>query len=228
MEEKGPNLSVRDNHASISYRAEVWRKAIHLLALVVPLGIAILGKVVALYLLVTATVLAFTGDIMRVRSAGFARFIQRIFGFMMREEEQQPLGGPVTINGATWVLFSVTLLTVIFPVRIVVPAFVMFMLSDAAAALIGRRYGQRSWGRSSRTVEGTLAFIVMGLTVMALFSFFSDLVFWVASASVVAAALAEIPSGPFNDNLRVPMVAATLIFILERYVLHMNGVLFFG
>ena len=213
-----------DVHASITYKAEVWRKAIHLVALVVPLGMALLGKAWSLYLLVPTTLLAFTGDVMRVRSAWFAGFIQRFLGFMMRREEVPPVGGPVTINGATWVLLSATLLALIFPIRIAVAAFVMFMLSDAAAALVGRRFGRTRWGGSNRTVEGSLAFLAMGLGIIALFP---TIVFWVGAVSVVAAALAEIPSGPFNDNLRVPMVTATIIFLLERFVLGMDVGLFF-
>lgn len=223
MIEIEPASSTTDVPAPISYKAEVWRKAIHLVALVVPLGMAVLGKTWALYLLIPATALALTGDVLRVRSAWFARFIQRLLGFMMRHEEVPPVGGPFTINGATWVMLSATLLTIIFPIRIAVAAFVMFMLSDAAAALVGRRFGRTHWGRSNRTVEGSLAFLVVGLIIIALFP---NIALWVGAVSVVAAALAEIPSGPFNDNLRVPLVAATLIFLLERFVLGINVSLF--
>ena len=216
--------SPADVHASITYKAELWRKAIHLVALVVPLGMALVGKAWSLYLLVPTTALALTGDVMRVRSVWFARFIQRSLGFMMRREEVPPVGGPITINGATWVLLSATLLALIFPIRIAVPAFVMFMLSDAAAALIGRRFGRTRWGRSNRTVEGSLAFLAVGLGIIALFP---TIAFWVGAVSVVAAALAEVPSGPFNDNLRVPMVTATIIFLLEYFVLGMEVSLFF-
>lgn len=215
-------------YAPISYKAELWRKAIHLVALVVPLGMAVLGKTWSLYLLVPTAAFALTCDVLRVRSALVARIVQGVFGFMMRGEEVPPVGGPVTINGATWVLLSATLLGFVFPIPIAVPAFVMFMLGDAAAALIGRRFGRMHWGRSSRTVEGSLAFLLTGLAMIALFARYAGLIFWIGAVSVVAAALAEIPSGPFNDNLRVPFVAATIIFVLERFVLGLDVALFFG
>ncbi len=211
--------------APISYRAELRRKALHLLALVVPLGMALVGKLWSVYLLSPLALLALAADVLRARSAWFARIIQRYFGSLMRQEEQPPVGGPIRINGSTWVLLSAALLALVFPLRIAVPAFVMFMLGDAAAALVGRRYGRRRWGRSARTVEGSLAFLTVGLVVMALFR---DVVFWVGAVSVVAAALAEIPQRPFNDNLRVPMVTAALLFLLERFVLGSDVALFFG
>lgn len=218
-------------HAPISYKAELWRKAIHLAALVVPLGMAVLGKMWSLYLLVPLTAFALACDVLRVRSETVARLVHRIFGFMMRGEEVPPIGGPVTINGATWVLITATLLALIFPIRIAVPSFIMFMLGDAAAALVGRRFGKIHWGNNSRTVEGTLAFFLLGLGIMALFthtSVFSPAAFWIGAVSAAAAALAEVPSTPFNDNLRVPMVAAAVIFVLERFVLGLDIALFFG
>jgi dolichol kinase len=203
----------------IPYREELKRKAIHLLALVVPLGMALVGKLWSIYLLVPLALLAVTADVLRVRSEAFARFIYRIFGSMMRTEERPPIGGPVTINGATWVLLSAASLALIFPIRIAVPAFTMFMLSDAAAALVGRRFGRLHWGNNPRTVEGSLAFLVTGLVVMA---FFPNIVFWIGAVSVVAGALAEALPRPFNDNLRVPLVAAAVIFLLEHFVLNTN------
>lgn len=218
--------SPTDIHTPIPYKAEVLRKAIHLLALVLPLAMVLLGKTVALYLLVPITALALSADVLRVRSVWFAQFVARIFGFLMRSEEQPPVGGSIKLTGATWVVLSATLLTVVFPVRIAAPAFAMFMLSDAAAALVGRRYGRTHWGQSPRTLEGSLAFLLMGLGVMALVAPYAAIVFWTGAVSVVVATLAEVPTGPFNDNLRVPMVAAAVLFLLERFVLGIDVGLF--
>ena len=226
MGETDPASSPTDIHTPIPYKAEVLRKAIHLLALVLPLAMVLLGKTVALYLLVPITALALLADVLRVRSVWFARLVARIFGFLMRSEEQPPVGGSIKLTGATWVVLSATLLTVVFPVRIAAPAFAMFMLSDAAAALVGRRYGRTHWGQSPRTLEGSLAFLLVGLGVMALVAPLAAIVFWTGAVSVIVATLAEVPTGPFNDNLRVPMVAAAVLFLLERFVLGIDVGLF--
>ncbi len=226
MGETDTASSPADIHTPIPYKAEVLRKAIHLLALVLPLAMVLLGKTEALYLLVPTTALVLSGDVLRVRSVWFARLVARIFGFLMRSEEQPPVGGSIKLTGATWVLLAATLLTVVFPIRIAAPALAIFMLSDAAAALVGRRYGRTHWGQSPRTLEGSLAFLLVGLGVMALVAPYAAIVFWTGAVSVVVATLAEVPTGPFNDNLRVPMVAAAVLFLLERFVLGIDVGLF--
>ncbi len=226
MGETDTASSPTDIHTPITYKAEVLRKAIHLLALVLPLAMVLLGKTEALYLLVPTTALVLSGDVLRVRSVWFARLVARIFGFLMRSEEQPPVGGSIKLTGATWVLLSATLLTVVFPIRIAAPALAIFMLSDAAAALVGRRYGRTHWGDNPRTLEGSLAFLLVGLGVMALVAPYAAIVFWTGAVSVVVATLAEVPTGPFNDNLRVPMVAAAVLFLLERFVLGIDVGLF--
>ncbi len=207
----------------ISYRAEVRRKALHLIALVVPLGMALLGKEVSVLLLVPSALFALLMDYLRVRSSSVSHLISRVFGFMMRPEEVPPVGGPVRINGATWVLVSAALLAFIFPIRIAVPSFVMFMICDAAAALVGRRYGRTHWGNSRRTVEGSLAFVVVGVVIFALFP---SIPFWIGAVSVIVAALAEAAPKPLNDNIRVPVTAAAVIFALEYFVLGSGAGLF--
>lgn len=198
----------------IPYRAEVARKVLHLIALVVPLFMALAGRTVALVVLIPLALAALTADVLRVRVAGFARFIDRWFGFMMRGEERPPVGGDVVINGATWVLLTAALLALLFPIHIAVPAFVMFMVADAAAALFGRRFGRHPWGQGPRTVEGSAAFLVVGMALMALFP---AVAFWMGAVAVVVACAAEALPGPLNDNVRVPLVAALVLFLLERF-----------
>ena len=219
--------SATSSEHEIPYPAELKRKALHLLALMAPLTVTVLGKTWSLALLLPGAALALTADVLRVRSAPFARFIDRLFGPLMRSEERPPVGGPVSINGATWVLISSGLLILIFPVRIALAAFVMFMIADAAAAVVGRRLGRVHWGSSARTVEGSLAFLATGLAIMGAFALGGYVTFWTGAAAAFFGCAAEALPKPLNDNIRVPLVAASVLFVLERFALGVPVELFF-
>lgn len=206
-ESAGANV-VAERH-ELPYADELKRKAVHLLALVIPLGIWILGESTALLVLVIFSVAAVVSDVLRVRSNAFAGAIHRIFGFMMRPEERPPLGGRVVLNGATWVLLSSTILLALFPPDIVILAISAFMIADAAAAIVGRRWGRRRWTGTTRTMEGSAAFLGVAILVMLPFGW---TVLWTTILACVAGAAAEIPSRPLNDNIRVPLVMAAVIY----------------
>lgn len=209
----------------LPFSAELQRKALHLLALIIPLGMAWLGKTTAALILVPGALLALLGDVLRVRSPFVARWINTLFGGMMRPSERPPVGAPVSINGATWVLLSAAVLTVLFPVHLAAPSLAVFMIADAVAALVGRRLGRLHWGRTARTVEGSAGFLLTGLAV---FAALSPLPFWIIALSVGVGCLAEAAPRPLNDNLRVPFTMAAVLFLLERFVLHNNVHLFWA
>ncbi len=201
--------STRAASHELAYVDELKRKALHLVALVIPLGIWLAGSTLALAVCASAATLALSADVLRVRSHGFAAFVYRHFGFMMRPEECPPVGGPMVLNGATWVLISATLLVAVFPQDVAVVSFTTFMVADAAAAVIGRRFGRRLWPRTFRTVEGSTAFFVAGLAVVLLFGWTP---LWGGVLAVSAGTAAEIPSLPLNDNVRVPLVMGIVLY----------------
>ena len=212
-----PDPTVSD--APFSYGAEVKRKALHLAALVVPALMVALGKPEALYVLVPGAAVAIACDVLRAYSPPFRRWIRYVFGPLMRAEEWTPVGGGVILNGATGVLVGAALLTWIVPIRLAVPVFVMFMIADAAAALVGRRLGRHPWPGRPHTVEGSLAFVATGLAVWACFPSVS---FVVGVLGVLAAATAEALPLPLNDNIRVPLVAALVAAGAEHVLLGMS------
>lgn len=209
--------------SQLPFAAELQRKVLHLLALIVPGGIYLLGMPNALYLLGPATALGITGDVLRAYHAGFNRLIRHGFGALMRPRELPPPGGGVVINGATWVLVAATVMVLLFPVRIAVPVFTMFMVSDAVAALVGRRWGRHPWGHSPRTLEGSAAFLGTGLATMATFP---ALALGPSVVATVAACIAEALPGPGNDNLRVPVVGGLVLALLEAWWLDQPVALF--
>lgn len=204
-----------DPQPSVPYTAELGRKGLHLLALVIPFGMWWVGMPAALYLLVPASLVAIGADIARAYSKRFNALIRWIFGFLMRAEELPPVGSVVRFNGATCVLVGASLLALLFPLRIAVPVLVMAMLADAAAALVGRRIGRHHWGSWASTVEGTAAFVSTGGLVILCFP---SLAMGPALAGVVGAAIMEALPLPFNDNIHVPLVGALIVAVGEAVV----------
>lgn len=209
---------------TFSYVAEMKRKALHLLALVVPAGMAWLGKVPALWLLIPSAALAVGADVLRAYSHPFNDAVRRVFGPLMRNTELPDVGSGIVINGATSVLVGATLLTLVFPIRLAAPVFAMTMIADAAAALVGRRFGRHPWMDGSHTLEGSAAFFVTGCGVFALIP---GVPLGVGLLGVLAATLVEAAPLPLNDNVRVPFAAATGIALAEVVLLGQSVELFF-
>lgn len=201
---------------TFSYAAEIGRKTLHLIALVIPLGMWWFGTPLALYVVGAGATIAIAADITRAYSSPFNAWIRRIFGPLMRADELPRGGERVIFNGATCVLVGAALLALIFPLRVAVPVLTMTMLADAAAALVGRRLGRHPWGTLSATVEGSTAFVFTGLAVILCFP---SLAVGPAVASVVAAAIVEALPAPVNDNIRVPLVAALIVVAGEALFL---------
>jgi len=208
---------VTEARPELPYSGELYRKGLHLIALALPAAVVVLGKPDALYVLVPLAVLALSVDLIRSRNAAVNQFIDRFFGWMMRSRERPSVGESPAFNGATWVVTSMAVLTILFPVDVAVVAFCIFMLGDAAAALIGRKFGRTHWGRAGCTVEGSAAFLVVGLAGAALVAapglgIAPVSLSWTALvAGTAAATLLEATPLPLNDNIAAPLGTALVL-----------------
>ncbi len=201
--------------APIPYRYELIRKAIHLLAMALPFGMLVLDRRPALVILAGLTAVALTTEVSRAHSASVRTWVNRVLGWMMRAEEKPP-AGQVRLSGATWVLISALLLLVCFPVHLASLALTVFMVGDAAAALVGRRFGKHRWGSGPKTIEGTLGFVAVGSMVGL---FFPAPALWFGPAAAVLAGALELLPGPLNDNLQAPFLTALALASAESIVL---------
>ncbi len=193
------------------FRNELLRKSLHVLALAIPAGIYVLDKPLALFVLAPLSLVAIGADVLRTRSEGFARFIARCFGYMMRPNEVPAIGENVILNGATWVVVSATFLTLLFPVELAVPGFASFMVADAAAAITGMQLGRTPWPGTHRTLEGSVAFVLMAWVVLLPFG---HIPMGTAALAALAGALVEAPKLPVNDNVRVPFVMTVVLWAM--------------
>ncbi len=199
----------------ISYRQELGRKALHLLTLAVPAFLLWRGKASTLPIVAGLAVVALAADIARAKSKEFNRFIRRFFGFLMRRSELEDTSRQVVFNGATWVLVGASLSILFYDEQVAAAALCIFLIGDAAAALIGRPLGRIRLPGQRKTLEGSLAFFIAA----GVFSF------WLPEptpltglAGAAAGAVAEAIPLPVNDNVRVPVLAGAAMVLTRLFI----------
>ena len=174
-------------------RREAYRKAIHVASVLVPLLVWLLPRPAALALLGVAVVLALAVEWAR-RRVRWARvhFLRRT-RTLLRAHERDGWAG------ATWMALAYLLALLIFPMTVAVLAMLYAGLGDAAAALVGRRWGRHRarWGKS---VEGLAAALVV---MLALGVAMPGVPLPAAVMGALVAALLEFLPLPLDDNLRI-------------------------
>jgi len=185
----------------MNYRNEVYRKMIHFGSAVFPISYYYsLSREQMLWLLGGLSTLFLFGELLRMNVEPFKRFFKLIFSAVVRESEDH------TITGATTVFIAGFLTVLIFERPVAIFAMLILSLADATAALIGRKWGNHSL--FEKTVEGTMTFLIVAL---ALAFLLPDLPRAGAVAAAGIATIAEVLPSPIDDNLIVPLSAATTI-----------------
>lgn len=197
------------------YRREVYRKLIHLSSLWMPLMICLAPRGVALGVFALGVAAVAGYEVLRRRDDALARLLNRLFGAALRPDET---GARFKPSGAVYVLLSAFLTTFFFAPAVAATAMAMMLAGDAAAALVGRRYGR--WTLiDGKSFEGTLAFFVTALLTAAVISALVPVPVTYPRASAIealAAALTELVARRLrvDDNLSVPLVAATALALM--------------
>lgn len=192
----------------LSLRHELARKSLHLTSAAAPIAYALgLPRRVLLAALVVLLAIALGVELLRHRAEPARTLFTRATGPLLRAHEQER----GRWSGATWMLLSYVLVTWLAPAPAAIAAMWGVAVGDAAAAIVGRWIGRRRIGTTGKSLEGTLAcavastagaLVVAGLGPAA------------SVAAGVAAAAAEYPSRPFDDNVRVAgAVALTVVAV---------------
>lgn len=190
-------------------RAEVGRKAFHMLCLIYLAGYMILGWPSAFYWLSAWFAVVVLIEVARLRSARLRSLLEGLFGSMVRDLERHSFSG----------IFHTTAgcLAVIALARgrgvIVAVAIGQLALADSAAALFGRAFGRtKLWG-GRKSLEGTLAAFATAYA----------LALWLGVGSVAALASSFAAAGVelvpttayFNDNFWLPVASAVTLLLLR-------------
>ncbi|MBI4215819.1 MAG: hypothetical protein HY687_00255 [Chloroflexi bacterium] len=172
----------------------------HLLAgLVPPLMALFLPLPFTLTVMGALTALFLGGEALRFLVPGLNRWLMASFSFVVKEKEA------AAVTGSTYFVASGFLTLFIFPTAVAIPALLFAAVADPAAAAVGQRWGRRR--AFSKTLEGSLAFLLVATAVALLAWGRLGLGLLPALLGAVVATLAELLPHGIDDNLAVPLAS---------------------
>jgi dolichol kinase len=190
-------------------RRELARKAFHVSSALLPLVVWMAPRWLALAVLLPTAAVAVAVDWTRLRYRAPRYWFLRYTRRMLRHHERR------TFAGATYMAVAYAAAVVLFPKPIAVTAMLFNGFGDAAAALVGKRWGRRrtAWGKSwEGFAAGLTVNLVVGLTIASLSGGVLPAV--AAAAGGIAAATLEFLDLPIDDNVRVTLGGGGVAFLV--------------
>lgn len=182
---------------------EIRRKLIHLSMALVALVVWLLPRTEAVAVLAVGAAVALGVEWLRFRNRWARYQFLRRTRTLLRKHERRELAG------ATWMAIAYVLAAALFPRSVAVVAILYNGLGDAAAALVGKRWGRHrtAWGKSW---EGAGAAFSVSLAAGLLVPGISPAP---ALAGALAAAALEFLPIPIDDNLRIVVGGGAVLWL---------------
>jgi dolichol kinase len=214
---RGSVLRHLDHTATIEYKHELARKAIHLFSLSIPTIYFFISKQMALYLLLPITAGFIIVDIARYYIPSVAQWFYKWFGWLLRRHETDI--SKKRLNGASNVLVSALLCVLFFPKVVAINAFAILVISDTTSALIGRRFGRHRF--LAKSLEGSLAFFVSAILVVLVAPKIDQLPLEYMIGFIAAAIGTVVEALPIkiDDNLSIPISVGFSLWALYAWFL---------
>ena len=187
---------------------QIGRRLFHVVAgSCIPLAGIFLSETVMIWALAILAAQGLVLDLVRFRVGWLNALFMRLMAPLLKEDE----AGHIT--GATYMLIAALIVFVLYGKEVGIPVMFFLSLGDPAAAMMGRRMpGPRLLGKSP---GGTAAFIGVGATAVAVLLATDGIDHhWALWVGVTVAGVVELASIPPDDNLAIPLLAGTAMFLL--------------
>lgn len=193
-----------------AFKKELFRKAIHLSSLWIPAAIYFMPKIV----LIPILLVILCGNVI-LEYGNFKKYswARKSFGvlFFRTLRNKETSREHFQFTGAIYVLLSSLLCLCLFSKEIATIALTVMLISDSAAALVGRSVGKIKIYKN-KTLEGTSAFLLSAILINVLFWPIYQFG-WVSVAACLVATAAEVFEDKIeiDDNLSVPVFFAAVL-----------------
>lgn len=181
----------------LAVRHEVFRKAIHVCAVFVPL-IAVWSKPLTLWLVGSVTMLFVLSELCRLSGLALPLFANVTWRAMRATESRGIVAGPILFGIGIW--FSVAL----FSRSAATAGILILAIGDSVAGLLGRAFGDTLLPHNpGKTLLGSLSLFAVG----AIIAMFYVSLPWALAVGAVASFVESLPLGP-SDNVLLPLATA--------------------
>ena len=205
----------------LSYKRESFRKAIHMLTIVIPILYMILDKMDMMIFMVVISVLMLMIDFYRRSDNVLSKYFYKFLGKVIRPYESENL------MSSTYLIIASLLIIMLVPEKykfIPILAISYASICDSFAALYGIKFGKTHLV-NNKTLEGSLVFVISGLLVTYLYlSFYlrSDLFIFTFDYNNVIyfylcpflTSIVELFTLTEYDNLSVPVFSTLFLTIV--------------
>ena len=189
-------------HNELIYKNEVYRKLIHLSSLFFPWLLWMIGKKMFLSFMAPILFFFILLDYIKHSFPKIRDLYYYFFNAATRENEHD------TVTGATWVFIGIISTVVLFNQQIAIISLMVLSISDSMASLIGIKYGKTKLLK--KTLEGSFAFYLSTFLILSIFTKISVTYAIISSMIITVAELIDIN---INDNIRIPLATAILLYL---------------
>jgi dolichol kinase len=187
-------------------RYVIIRKLLHLSTALVPISYIFIPRYPMVISLCFLGIFSLFVDFLRLEVKPLGKFFNRLFGKLLWKKEKE------TLTAATHYAVAAFLSVYFFDKWIAIAVLLFLSLGDTAAHIIGVRWGKRRID-SEKTVEGSLACMVICLSVSALLPQPDLIVLFVGS--IIASLVEFFPFG-IDDNFALPLISGAAMEIMVK------------
>ncbi|WP_419235039.1 hypothetical protein [Rickettsia endosymbiont of Nabis limbatus] len=193
------------------------RKAFHLSAIILPLIYIFTSRTSITLLLFIVTAATLYLDISRHSSIKISEFVTKFFTKIMRADESN---GSFALSSSSFMMLGFFLTALLFPKNLVICSWLILIISDCLAALVGTKIGNSL--NNSKSFAGSVVFLLSAIfiSILAYFYLGFNTSFIIIIISSVATTAIEFYSKDLkiNDNLSIPLTYCFSTAILSYII----------
>jgi dolichol kinase len=201
---------------NLALNFELKRKTFHLCSLVFPLAYAFTNKMTMCILLTIIAGFTLYIDISRHYNIKIKMFVEKVLGQFLRKNEQS---GQFALSGSSYMILGFLLSCIFFSKGLAITSWLILIISDCFAAIIGMKYGSPLFSENGKSLAGFVSFFASAffISIMMYFTVGYSTTFVIIIVSSFITACVEFFSDQIkiDDNFSIPVTYALTTSLLR-------------